>query len=273
MVRLQILLDRAGASPGVIDGFDGENVRKAIASVEVLYNLPIDGIVDPQIIAILDRGEPVVVTHVVSDVDLELVVGPLPDDYAELASYGVLGFGSASEAIAEQFHMDIELLEALNPTASFDLGEQIVVADIGQPLQGKVARMEADKRAGQLRVFDAQNRLLAIYPATIGSEDNPSPTGIHTVTAVAPEPNYTYNPNVNFQQGDNTEVLTLAAGPNNPVGSVWIDLSEPTYGVHGTPEPSQIAKTGSHGCVRLTNWDAEEVAAMVEKGTTVEFIQ
>jgi lipoprotein-anchoring transpeptidase ErfK/SrfK len=126
---------------------------------------------------------------------------------------------------------------------------------------------------GQLRAYDTTNRLLVAYPATVGSEDNPSPAGIHTVTAVAPEPTYTYNPEVNFQQGDNTEVLELAAGPNNPVGSTWIDLSEPTYGIHGTPEPSRIDKATSHGCVRLTNWDAEELAGMVEQGVTVEFIQ
>ena len=114
-------------------------------------------------------------------------------------------------------------------------------------------------------------KLVVAYPATIGSEDNPSPSGVHTVEAVAPMPNYTYNPE-NFVQGDNTETLVLPPGPNGPVGSMWIDLSEPTYGIHGTPEPALIDKTNSHGCVRLTNWDAQELSTMVEPGVTVEFL-
>jgi lipoprotein-anchoring transpeptidase ErfK/SrfK len=273
MARLQILLDRAGASPGVIDGFDGDNVRKAVASFEALTGLPVDGVIDPELIALLDMGGPVVSPYVIAEADLQEVVGTLPEDYAELADHDLLGFATPEEALGERFHMDEDFLVGLNPGATYQPGEAIAVADIGAPLMGKVARLEADKLRGQLRAFDAQDRLLVAYPATIGSEDNPSPSGIHSVTAIAPEPSYTYNPELNFQQGDNTEVLELAPGPNNPVGSVWIDLSEPTYGIHGTPEPSQIDKSGSHGCVRLTNWDAEELAAMVEKGVTVQFIQ
>ena len=135
-----------------------------------------------------------------------------------------------------------------------------------------VARIEADKGLRQVRAYDAGGTLIVAYPATIGSEDNPSPSGTHTVEGVAPMPDYTYNPKINFQQGENTEVLTIPPGPNGPVGSMWIDLSEPTYGIHGTPEPSLIDKTGSHGCVRLTNWDAEELAGMVEPGVVVEFV-
>jgi lipoprotein-anchoring transpeptidase ErfK/SrfK len=273
VTRLQVRLDQGGASPGVIDGFDGENVRKAVAAFEALKGLPVDGVVDPEVIRMLETEAPVLVRHVITSSDLEGVVGPLPEDYAELAQFEHLGFASAAEALAEQFHMDIDFLKTLNPDSSFEEGEEVVVAAVGDPMEGKVTRIEADKRLGQLRAYDATNRLLVAYPATVGSEDNPSPAGIHTVTAVAPEPTYTYNPEVNFQQGDNTEVLELAAGPNNPVGSTWIDLSEPTYGIHGTPEPSRIDKAASHGCVRLTNWDAEELAGMVEQGVTVEFIQ
>jgi lipoprotein-anchoring transpeptidase ErfK/SrfK len=114
--------------------------------------------------------------------------------------------------------------------------------------------------------------LISVYPATIGSEETPSPSGTHKVKGVARMPPYTYNPKVNFQQGKNTKVLKLPSGPNGPVGTVWIDLTEPTYGIHGTPEPSLIDKTGSHGCVRLTNWDVEELAAMVRPGVIVAFV-
>ena len=133
-------------------------------------------------------------------------------------------------------------------------------------------RIEADKSLRQLRAYGQDDMLIAAYPATIGSEDNPSPTGSHVVEGVATMPTYTYNPKINFQQGENTEVLTIPPGPNGPVGSMWIDLSEPTFGIHGTPEPSLIDKTASHGCVRLTNWDANELTKMVKPGVRVDFV-
>jgi lipoprotein-anchoring transpeptidase ErfK/SrfK len=109
------------------------------------------------------------------------------------------------------------------------------------------------------------------YPATIGSQAVPAPSGIHKVAAIARDAAYYYRPDVNFQQGDNTEPLTIPPGPNNPIGTTWIDLTEPTYGIHGTPEPARIDKTNSHGCVRLTNWDVEELAGLIAKGVPVEF--
>jgi lipoprotein-anchoring transpeptidase ErfK/SrfK len=177
-----------------------------------------------------------------------------------------------TEELAERFHMDEDLLEALNPDAQWIAGETVAVAAYGPNKEGKVARIEADKSDRQLRGYDADGKLLVAYPATIGSTDNPSPTGTHLVDAVAPMPNYTYNPEVNFQQGSNTTKLIIPPGPNGPVGAMWIDLTEPTFGIHGTPEPSKFDKTNSHGCVRLTNWDAEELSKLVEKGVPVEFI-
>lgn len=120
--------------------------------------------------------------------------------------------------------------------------------------------------------FAEDGSLLTDYPATIGSEESPSPTGTHKVKGVARLPTYTYNPKINFQQGHNKRILKLPSGPNNPVGTVWIDLTEPTYGIHGTPAPELIGKVGSHGCVRLTNWDVEELARMVKPGVVVEFV-
>ena len=121
--------------------------------------------------------------------------------------------------------------------------------------------------------FDAEGKAIAVYPATIGSKETPSPSGKHKVNGVARNPPYAYNPKVNFQQGQNKKKLTLPTGPNGTVGTVWIDLSEPTYGIHGTPEPSMIDKAVSHGCVRLTNWDVEELASMVKPGTIAEFLK
>lgn len=272
IAKLQILLDRAGASPGVIDGYDGDNVRKAVTAFEMLRGLPADGVIDAEFLAALDVTEPVVGAYVITPEDVAAIVPEIPSDYAEMAKRDFLGYARVSELLAERFHMDEKLLVALNPGATFAAGEEVAVAAYGPDMEGKVARIEADKAMRQLRAYDAEGRLVVAYPATIGSEDNPSPTGTHLVSGVAPMPNYTYDPSVNFQQGENTEKLIIPPGPNGPVGSMWIDLTEPTFGIHGTPEPSRIDKTASHGCVRLTNWDAEELAKMVEPGVPVEFI-
>lgn len=273
IVRLQVLLDRVGASPGVIDGFDGDNVRKAVFAFEAMRGLPADGQLDPEVLQALESGGPVMNTYVITADDVAAIVPPIPTDYAEMAKRDFLGYTSVPEELAERFHMDEDLLTELNPGASFTAGETIATAAYGPDLDGRVARIEADKSLRQVRAYDADDRLIAAYPATIGSEDNPSPSGTHLVKGVAPMPEYTYNPKINFQQGDNTSVLTIPPGPNGPVGSMWIDLSEPTYGIHGTPEPSKIDKTGSHGCIRLTNWDANELAKMVKPGVPVVFME
>jgi lipoprotein-anchoring transpeptidase ErfK/SrfK len=272
MIRLQVLLDRAGASPGVIDGFDGDNVRKAIFAFETMRGLPADGKLDPDMLDAVETGGAVVGTYVVSDEDVAAIVPPIPTDYAEMAQRDFLGYTSVPEELGERFHMDEKLLTALNPGSKFAPGDTILATATGPDLTGDVARIEADKSMRQVRAYDANDKLIAAYPATIGSEDNPSPSGTHMVEGVAPMPTYTYNPKINFQQGDNTSVLTIPPGPNGPVGSMWIDLSEPTFGIHGTPSPSKIDKTGSHGCVRLTNWDANELAKMVKPGVPVVFL-
>jgi lipoprotein-anchoring transpeptidase ErfK/SrfK len=272
IAKLQILLDRLGASPGVIDGFDGDNVRKAVRAVQTMAGLEPTGEMTPDLLQRLDTAEPVVGAYTITADDVAAIVPPIPEDYAEQAKRDFLGYTSVREELAERFHMDEDLLAALNPATQWGAGEQIAVAGYGPDKEGKVARIEADKSARQLRAYDADGALLVAYPATIGSTDNPSPTGTHLVQAVAPMPNYTYNPEINFKQGDNDTKLIIPPGPNGPVGSMWIDLTEPTFGIHGTPQPSRIDKTQSHGCIRLTNWDAEELAKMVEPGVPVEFV-
>jgi lipoprotein-anchoring transpeptidase ErfK/SrfK len=275
MIRLQVLLDRAGVSPGVIDGYAGENVAKAIGAYETIHGHTSDGVLDADLwTALSTDAAPVMVSYTVTAEDLAgPYIGTVPADYAELAKLDRAAYATPAEMLAERFHMDIDLLRDLNPElGSLAAGSRIVVAATGNDLSLRLVRLEADKTLGQVRGYDADGRLVVAYPATIGSADNPSPAGTHTVTAVVRDAEYSYRPDVNFQQGNNTQPLTLPPGPNNPIGSVWIDLSEPTYGIHGTPEPSLIDKTRSHGCVRLTNWDALELATMVSVGTPVDFL-
>ena len=273
IVQLQILLDRAGASPGVIDGYFGENLKKAIAGFEALKSLPVDGKLDAEVLAKLKDDVPAVQAYQITSDDAKDLVESIPKDYAEQAKMEHLGYTSLVEKLGERFHMDIGLLKVLNPTAAFKPGETIVVAMPGEAKSGKVKRIEVRRQSGEAFAFSDDGSLLSVYPATIGSEDSPSPKGTHKVKGVSRMPTYTYNPKINFQQGDNKDVLKLPSGPNGPVGTVWIDLTEPTYGIHGTPEPELIDKVGSHGCVRLANWDVEELAGMVKPGVTVEFIE
>lgn len=275
LARAQILLDRAHASPGVIDGRDGDNFKKAVRAFREMRGMAIEGGMDAEVWTALsaDRG-PALKPYVIYSEDVNgRYEDKLPADYAKLAKLKWLGFHDAVEMLSERFHMDPPLLRALNPGVDFKTaGVTIQVADVGGFAEGKVRRITVDKKLGELRAYDDADTIVMIAPATIGSPDTPSPEGRMTINGAFPDPHYIYDPKKNFQQGKNRRKLTLPPGPNGPVGSMWIDLSKPTYGIHGTPEPSQISKTASHGCVRLTNWDAAELARMIEpKVTEVEF--
>ena len=272
-VKLQVLLDRAGSNPGVVDGVAGENVTRAIRGFEEISGLAVDGIMNPDLWERLRSPEPVSLAYTIVPADIERIVGSIPSDYAEMAKMEWLGFTSGAEALAEKFHMDQNFLVSLNPGASFVAGEMIVVVDPGTQVPVEISRIVADKSNERLVIYGADDRPAIIYPATIGSDSTPSPQGTHEIKGVAVFPTYAYDPNINFQQAANTEKLTIPAGPNGPVGSIWIDLTEPTYGIHGTPEPSKISKTSSHGCVRLTNWDATELGKLVKPGIAVTFVE
>ncbi|WP_139315229.1 L,D-transpeptidase family protein [Mongoliimonas terrestris] len=276
VVKMQILLDRAGLSPGVIDGYMGLNVQKAIVAFEAKHGLPVDGLMDGAVWSALAlyETEPVLGSYTLTEAD---VAGPfvphLPSDYGEMARLPGLSYRDAAEMLAERTHMDLEFLLQINPGADFTrAGTVVTVAAPGRPARTKVAHVVADKRSKQVVGYDAEGRIVVAYPATIGSASLPSPIGRHVVEGVAINPDYWYRPDVNFVQGNNRKALRLPPGPNGPVGSVWIDLSAPTYGIHGTPNPDAIDKGFSHGCVRLTNWDADELAHLVAKGVPVDFV-
>lgn len=274
MLATQVMLDRARFSPGVIDGYGGGNTARAVKAYQKARGMAPTGRVDAPLLAALrgDGSEPVVKRYTLTEAD---VAGPfveLPEGMEALSKVEAPHYESLPEALAEKFHMSQELLRALNPGIDeAAAGASIIVAAIrAAPIEGNVARIEIDGPGAALRAFASDGRLLASYPATVGSSDFPSPSGTMEVRTVAAAPAYYFSPEGRNWGPDRK--LTIAPGPNNPVGSTWIDLTKEGYGIHGTPDPRLIGKTSSHGCVRLTNWDAQELAKAVEKGTTVEFL-
>lgn len=277
VAKLQILLDRAAVSPGIIDGRMGENVENALRSFAVKVGNEAEGGLDEKLRAELEsRGTgDVLATYTITVEDTDgPFVEAIPKDYAAMAKLKWLAYSGPLELLSETFHMDPELLKMLNPGVDCGkAGQKITVAAVANPApKVKLTHIVVRKAGKSVQGFVEGEKLAVVYPATIGSGDMPSPSGTWEVKGVAKNPVYEYRPNINFQQGKNDEPLTIPAGPNGPVGTVWIDLTKATYGIHGTAEPAEIGKVASHGCVRLTNWDAEELAKLVKPGTKVEFV-
>lgn len=275
MAKIQVMLDRSGTSPGVIDGYHGGMSESAISAFERRARLPVDGVMDMQVWQLLlpYAAASQTMEYTITATDAEGLVAEIPTDYAEKAKMASMGYTSIGEKLGERFHMDEKFITYLNPGIPLAPGSTIKVAAPANPIKTKAMRIIVDKATRRVAVYDAVGDMITDYPATIGSDLTPSPSGVHKVVTVALNPNYTYNPAKNFKQGKNDKALIVPPGPNAPVGNVWIDLTKPSYGIHGTPTPSQLFRNQSYGCVRLTNWDAQELAGMVVAGkTTVEFL-
>jgi lipoprotein-anchoring transpeptidase ErfK/SrfK len=276
-IKAQVLLDRAGFSPGTIDGRDGDNFENALRGFQKKNGLEQTGQLDKATWDKLTQGtEPALIEYTITAADVK---GPfaeeIPAKYEDKAKLKRLDYTSAAEMLAERFHMDQDFLEALNRGKALDkAGTAILVANVNvKPVSlAKAAKLEVDKGNGVVRVLAKDGALLAAYPASVGSEEKPAPSGTLKVVRIAHGPTYTYDPAFKFRGVKADEKLHIAPGPNNPVGSVWIALNEKSYGIHGSSEPSRVGKVDSHGCVRLTNWDALALAKMVRKGTVVVFI-
>jgi lipoprotein-anchoring transpeptidase ErfK/SrfK len=272
VLRARILLDRAHYSTGELGaGYDG-NVRQAVRGFQKLKQLPVTGVVDGATWAQLNADSaPVLSAYTVSAQDAAGPYAPVPAGMAAKSKLGALAYANVAEALAEKFHCSPALLKRLNPGKVLGrAGETLMVPNVAAaaPLP-KAAKILVDQSDGTLTLLDGTGMPFAQFPASTGSAHDPLPFGQWQVRGVARNPVYQYNPKLFWDARPGEVKAKIAAGPNNPVGAAWIELSKPHYGIHGTPEPGNIAKTQSHGCIRLTNWDVLALAKVVARGAVV----
>jgi lipoprotein-anchoring transpeptidase ErfK/SrfK len=277
-VAVQVMLDRVSFSPGEIDGKPGANLQRALKTFQRAEKLKPTGTADAatwQRLTARSGNQPPLIPYTITDADIAGPFTPeIPSDLVEQSKLGALGYKSPLEALGERFHANPDLLKALNPAATFTrAGEMLTVPNVASanvPAVGTVT-IVVSKATSALTLEDESGTVVFEAPVTSGSRHDPLPIGTWKVTGVQQNPSFHYNPELFWDANPTHSKATLPPGPNNPVGTVWIDISKEHYGIHGTPSPSTIGHVESHGCVRLTNWDAQRVAALVKPGTRVIF--
>lgn len=291
----QVLLDRAGFSPGVIDGMAGISFEAALKGFQEARGLRVTGQLDqPTRAALLQDRAPSTRRLRIDESDARGPFGPVPKDPEEQAKLKRLNYRNLLEKISEKFHTTPQTIIALNrPDMPLGAGTVLrlpnvlpssrsyddVKPEVAQllsdlnvdPRQPKAERVVADKSDKIVRVYGEGDRLIAQFPATMGSDKDPLPLGRWKVLSVAYNPPFHYQPKLFWDVEDSKDDFMLPPGPNGPVGVVWIDLDRENIGIHGTNSPETIKRAESHGCVRLTNWDAARLTRMIEDGLPVVF--
>jgi lipoprotein-anchoring transpeptidase ErfK/SrfK len=286
-LQLQIMLDRAGFSPGIIDGTWGKNAASALKYFRAANGMDSAATrtVDKATYDKLAAGapNPLIKTYQVTADDMEGPFLPIPEDVYAQAKLKCLCYSSPAEELAEQFHTSEAMLKQLNPKVdlkSIAAGTSLQVPNVEVPVfdpmtrdttgQG-AAKIVISKKEFHTQLLDGSGKIVAHFPSTLGAGYDPSPTGGFRVTHIAREPGFNYQPALFAEVPDTKPKAKLPPGPNSPVGVVWMALSKPHYGIHGTSSPETIGYANSHGCVRLTNWDADRLASLIRAGTPVEF--
>jgi lipoprotein-anchoring transpeptidase ErfK/SrfK len=273
-LRLQVLLDRAHYSPGEIDGVSGENTRTALRVFRAAHGLREVADFGPRTLQALEGKEPVptLVSYTVTEDDVRGPFVTIPSEMMDQANLPALGYQSALEALGEKFHINPMLLTRLNSGKDLSTaGAEIQVPNLSDQPPSKAAKIVISKSKHWLEALNAAGHVIAEYPTTSGSQHDPLPLGNWKVTHITTNPAFYYNPDLFWNAPESDAKAKLQPGPNNPVGVVWIGISQEHYGIHGTPEPSLVGHAESHGCVRLTNWDAAELAKILTTGTPVVF--
>ena len=297
-MQLQVVLDRLGFSPGVIDGKPGAGLKLALKGFQEARGVPVTGQLDDATKQQLAKAGavPGVIEVTLGAQDFAgPFVGPIPKDEAAQAKLPALGYATPLEGLAERYHTTGDTLVALNtPQTKLAVGAKVKVPNVVPAAsfypdtlkpewkatlaslsvssdQPKAAKLVVKKSDSALRVYDDNDKLVAIFPATMGSQHDPLPIGHWKVQGTSTLPTFHFNPKLFWDAKPGETKQTLKAGPNGPVGVVWMDLDKPHYGIHGTPQPQNIGRTESHGCIRLTNWDAARLSLMVKPGTPADF--
>ena len=280
-LRLEILLDRAGFSPGIIDGTWGKNATKAMNWFLVSNGMDsVKGSIDQatyEKLAAAGQSTPAITSYQVTADDVKGPFVKVPKNVYEQAKLDCLCYSSPAEALAEKFHTSEQMLKQLNPGVNLQnvtAGTSLQVPNVGESsptTSSSIAKLIISKKGYWTHGVDASGKVVAHFPSTLGAGYDPSPTGEFHVTSIAHNPSFNYQPALMAEVPDTRPTAKLKPGPNSPVGVVWIALSKPHYGIHGTSAPETIGYANSHGCVRLTNWDAERLSSMVKSGMPVQF--
>jgi lipoprotein-anchoring transpeptidase ErfK/SrfK len=271
VVRAQILLDRANFSPGEIDGVYGDDLGVAVKGYRESHGLKAGGIIDAGMWRLLDSDAgPVLLTYTITQSDEKGPFLPLPAEVQDKAKMKWLGFETPEEGLGEKFHISPKLLAGLNPGKKLDtVGERIAVPNVRRTAVRVASRVVVSKSNRTVIAYGAGDKELAQYPATVGDSHDPLPIGSFTVVGIVHYPWFNWDPKLLWNVDQKLAKTELAPGPNNPVGVAWIGISKVDYGIHGTPDPGNIRHGVSDGCVRLTNWDVDELSHMVRPGTPV----